>query len=101
MMNDDGPTERREGGAGLAPYGSVNRISNAPRVQHIMCKYRYLRAGRIPHVRGSSSLEGSHPQLHISIIQVGRWALTVCKTAAMYKRNGAHREMVTDLRSRL
>jgi len=30
MMNDDGSTERREGGAGPAPYGFVNMISDAP-----------------------------------------------------------------------
>jgi len=47
-MNDDGSTERREGGAGPAPYGSVNMISDAPSVQRIMDKGRYIRAGRIP-----------------------------------------------------
>ena len=101
MMNNDGSTERREGGAGPAPYGFVDMISDALSVHRIMCKRRYVRALRIPHVRGSSSLEESYLQPHISIIHVGRWALTMCKTAAMNKRNGAHREMVTDLRSRM
>ena len=38
-------------------YGFVNMISDAPRVQRVRCECRYVRAGRIPHVRGSSSLE--------------------------------------------
>ena len=100
IMNDEGSAERREGGRGPAAYGFVNMMSDAPSVQRIMCRRIYIRAGSIPHVRGSPSLEGSYRQAHISIIHVGRWALTVCNTAATYKESGARREMVTDLRSR-
>ena len=63
-MNDEGSTKRREGGAGAAPYGFVKMMSDAPRVQRIVCERRYIRAGRIPHVRGSSSLEDNHIQAH-------------------------------------
>jgi hypothetical protein len=54
--------QRREGREeqGPAPYGFVNMMSDAPSVQRIVCERRYIRAGRIPHVRGSSSLEESH-----------------------------------------
>jgi len=79
----------------------VNMMSEAPRVQRIVYGRRYICAGRIPHVRGSSSLEASYRQAHISIVRVGRRALTVCKTTAMYQENGARREMVTDLRNRM
>ena len=84
-----------------APYGFVNMMSDAPSVQRIVCGRMSIRAGRIPHVRGSSSLEESYRRPHISIIHVGRWALPVCKTAAKYKENGARREVIADYRSRM
>jgi hypothetical protein len=37
-------------------YGFVNMMSDAPSVQRVRCECRYVRAGRIPHVSGSSSL---------------------------------------------
>jgi len=84
---------------GLPPYGFVNMMmSDAPSVQRITCEHRYVRAGNIPHVRGSSSLKQSYRQPHIGNIHVGRWALAACKTAAMY---GARQELVTDLKSRM
>ena len=45
-MNSDASTERREGGAGPAALRVVNMMSDAPGVQRIMCKRRYVRAGR-------------------------------------------------------
>ena len=55
-MNDESSIETREGGARPAPYEFVNMMSDAPSVQRIVCERRYICAGRIPHVRGSSSL---------------------------------------------
>jgi hypothetical protein len=49
-MSEHGERRRRT-------YGFVNMMSDAPRVQRVRCECRYVRAGRIPHVRGSSSLE--------------------------------------------
>ena len=62
IVNDEGSTGRegREGAGARLPYGFVNMMSDAPSVQRIVCERRYIRAGRIPHVRGSSSLEESH-----------------------------------------
>jgi len=76
-------------------------MSDAPSVQRIMCGRMYIRAGRIPHVRGSSSLEESYQRPRVSIIHVGRRAMPVCKTAAKYKENGARREVIADFRSRM
>jgi len=76
-------------------------MSDVMSVQRIVCGRTYIRAGRIPHVRGSSNLEASYRQQHISIKRVGRRALTVCKTAAMYIENDPRREMVTDLTSHM
>ena len=59
IMNDEG-SAGRERGAGPAPYGFVNMMSDALSVQRIMCGRMYIRAGKIPHVRGSSSLEASY-----------------------------------------
>jgi len=82
-------------------YGFVNMMSDTPSVQRIVCGCMYICAGRIPHVSGSSNLEASYRQQHISIKHIGRRALTMCKTAAMYIENDARREMVTDLTSRM
>ena len=59
--------QQREGREeqGQPPYGFVNIMSDALSVQRIMCKRRYVRSGRIPDVRGSSSLEESYRQSHI------------------------------------
>jgi len=76
-------------------------MSDALSVQRIACGHMYICAGGIPHVRGSSNLEASYQQQHISIKRVGRRALTVCKTAAKYKENDTRRKMVTDLTSRM
>ena len=62
VMNDEGSAERWERGAGPAPYGFVNMMSDAPSVQRIICGRRYIRAERIAHVRGSSNLEASYRQ---------------------------------------
>ena len=37
-------------------YGFVNMMSDAPSVQRVKWECKYVRAGRIPHVSGSSSL---------------------------------------------
>ena len=55
MIMSGGAGEERERERG--PYGFVNMMSDAPSVQRVRCECRYVRAGRIPHVRGSSSLE--------------------------------------------
>ena len=86
VMNDEGSAERRESGAGPGPYGFVNMVPDAPSVQRIMCGRMYIRAGRIPHVRGSSSLEASYRQPHMSMMHVGRMAATAFKIATMYKQ---------------
>jgi hypothetical protein len=44
------------GGGGRGAYGFVNIMSDAPSVQRVRCECKYVRAGRIPHVSGSSSL---------------------------------------------
>ena len=70
-MNSDSSTERREGGVRPAALQvREHDVWCAEPVQRIMCKRRYVRAGRIPHVRGSSSSEESCRPSHYT-----RWAL--------------------------
>jgi hypothetical protein len=81
-----------------AAYGFVNRISDAPRDHRVKWELKYVRAGRMPHTRGSSSLERMENELFFELSSgVGAWGFqrkSMHALPSLEEIYSPHREMV-------